>query len=129
MQSNNPSIRVHKRGIEGKKVYCAHAQGNWGPEQEQSNYLSHPMTLEGDFFVCKGDFLVEGEEFKIVIPVADTKEAFDAYRERMDGNAHVGARFDFDKDFKTLWLLAENFPVIRPNEWNQNNVFSSRENE
>lgn len=123
--SKTSIIRVSSVGLENKEVYIAHDKGNWGPEQEDSDYLEHPLKLSKDKlrFICDGCFLKNGEEFKIIIPVKDELEAKQIFGERMTKGAHVNTRFDFDANHNTFWLLAESHPVIRPGEWNQNNVY------
>lgn len=124
--SGNISIRVSSVGLENKSVYVAHDKGNWGPELEGSDHQKHPLTLSDDglFLSCDGDFLEDHEEFKIVVPVTYEAEAKQIYSKRMAKRVHVNIRFDFDSNHNTLWLLAESHPVVRPGEWNQNNVYS-----
>jgi len=133
-------IHVSAVGIVGKKVYLAHSKGNWGPEHKGSDCLLHQFTFSpetNEFILSVPKKLVLGEEFKIVIPFASgedtTKMAFAerieetakiAFAERIAKKVHVGQRFDFDTQHKNFWLLASNFPVVRPGEWNQNNVFT-----
>jgi len=118
-------IQVSSVGLENKKVYIAHENGSWGPELVSSDYKQHPLTLsnDGPYLVCDGNFLEEGEEFKIVVPVVDEKEAKKIYQERIDKGVHVNKRFDFDSEQNTFWLLAESHLVVRGEEWNQNNVY------
>jgi len=123
---SNTSIRVSAVGLENKRVYVAHESGNWGPEKKGSDHKDHPLTLSEDglHLISDEDFLKEGEEFKIVVPVEDEDEAKQIYDERISKGAHVNERFDFDADQKTFWLLALSHDVVRPEEWNQNNVYS-----
>jgi hypothetical protein len=67
--------------------------------------------------------LIPGEEFKIVIPVEDEAQARAIYAKRMKALVNVSRRFDFDAFYKTFWLLTVTYPVVRPMEWDQNNVF------
>jgi hypothetical protein len=118
-------IRISAAGLHGKPAYVAHEKGNWGPESEGTNYLKHPLTLseDGEWLVSDGDFLSEREEFKIVVPVSGEEEAKRIYGVRMAAGKHVNTRFDFDMNHNTLWLLAVSHSVVRPGEWNQNNVY------
>jgi len=123
---SNASIRVSLAGLENKSAYIAHDKGNWGPELENSDHQKHPLALSEDglSLFCDGDFLEDHEEFKVVVPVKDEAEAKRIYDERIAKEAHVNTRFDFDANHNTFWLLAESHPVVRPGEWNQNNIFS-----
>ena len=118
-------IRVGASGLRGKDAYIAHAKGNWGPEMERSDYLEHPLSLSENGFLltCDGSFLEDREEFKIVVPVKDESEAKRIYRERMAKGVYINTRFDFDANHNTFWLLAESHPVVRPGEWDQNNIY------
>lgn len=118
-------IRVSAVGLEDKKAYVAHAEGLWGSELEDSDYINNPLTLSEDglHLSCDKDFLENGEEFKIVVPVEDEGEAKRIFGERMSKGVHVNTRFDFDANHNTFWLLAESHPVIRPGNWDQNNVY------
>ncbi len=121
-------IRVSAVGLKGLTAYVAHAKGNWGPESEGSDHLQHPLALsdDGGWLICEGSFLGHGEEFKIVVSISGGRaeqKAKKIYGERTSRGAHVNTRFDFDPNHKTLWLLAESHPVVRPGEWNQNNVY------
>ena len=123
---NSTSIRVSSVGLGNKKAYVAHDKGNWGPELENSDHQKHPLRLSEDGLIlsCAGDFLEDHEEFKVVVPVTDEAEAKQIYGKRMAEGAHINTRFDFDSNHNTFWLLAESHPVVRPGEWNQNNVYS-----
>ncbi|MCH7597659.1 hypothetical protein IID27_01280 [Patescibacteria group bacterium] len=118
-------IQISSGGLKNKKTYAAHAMGNWGPEQENSDHLQHPLTLSEDglWLTCDGSFLEDHEEYKIVVPVKDGLEAKRIYGERRVQGKHVNTRFDFDTDHNTFWLLAQSHPVVRPGEWNQNNIY------
>lgn len=123
------SIRVSAVGLVGKKAYCAHEKGNWGPEPTgggPGDFEQHPLTFskDGHWLICDGHFLKTNEEFKIVVPVSGEEEAKRIYGERISKGAHVNTRFDFDANHNMLWLLAVSHPVVRPGEWNQNNVNS-----
>lgn len=117
-------VEISPVGLEGKDAYVAHAKGNWGPETEDSDHLQHPLKASenDEYLVCHTDFLERGEEFKIVVPVEDESEAKRIYGERMAQGAHVNTRFDFDAKHNTLWLLASSHSVVRPGDWDQNNV-------
>ncbi len=117
-------IRVSVVGLKGKRAYVAHEVGNWGPESEKSDYLQNPLPIssDGECLTCDDCFLVPGEEFKIVVHVSGEEEARAIFKERMEAGVHVGNRFDYDEEHKTLWLLAEDYSVIRAGKWNQNNV-------
>ena len=117
-----PFIRISAYGqLAEKDVYIAHARGHWGPERD-GDYLKNQMHRGRGLFVLSPTFLKEGEQFKIIVPVTNEREARRIYLQRMGHGYHVGKRFDFDSTHKTLWLLAENYPIIRPEQWNQNNV-------
>lgn len=117
-------IQLSVVGLADKKIYVAHAHGNWGPELS-GDYLKHPLHLSEDreSLEISGDFLEHGEEFKLVVPVRGKTEAKAIHRERLRAAAYVNPRFDFDAKQNTLWLLAESHPVVRPGDWNQNNLF------
>lgn len=73
-------------------------------------------------------FLAAGEEFKIIVPVMDVRQAqtiiAQRERHRVFRNLRTdGVPFDFDETTKCLWLLAPNFPVVKQGQWNQNNIF------
>jgi hypothetical protein len=118
-------IQVMVTGLIEKQPYVAHEKGNWGPGQKGSDWEKHPMKLSADglFFECDGSFLERGEEFKIVVRVKSAIEAIKIYEARVGHHAHVNYRFDYDRKNKTFWLLALYHPVIRPNEWDQNNLY------
>lgn len=119
-----PLIWVSGIGLEDKKAFVAHENGNWGPENADSDYLKHPLKLCSAMnLVCYANFLKRGEEFKIVVPVSGEKEARLIFTKRMKEDVHISERFDFDATHNTLWLLDSNYPVFRPMKWNQNNVF------
>ena len=117
-------VKTSLVGLTFKHAYVAHAKGNWGPELKDGDYLQHPLiaSVDGKYLVCDTDFLERGEEFKIVVPVKGEDEAKRIYGTRISQGAHVNTRFDFDENHNTLWLLASSHPVVRPGDWNQNNV-------
>ena len=119
-------IVVSAIGLLAEPLYIAHEFGNWGPEMNGSDHLEHPMALSEDekWFICDGDFLDIGEEFKIVAPNTNHDEAVHIYGLRVSGKVHVNIRLDYDLKHEAFWLLAESHSVIRPEKWNQNNVYS-----
>jgi len=125
MTKGTSIIQVSSVGLENTKVYISHEKGNWGPELINSDYEQHPMSLsaDGPYLVSEGDFLENGEEFKIIVPVTDEEEARKIYKERIEKGVHVNKRFDFDSEQNTFELLAESHLVVRAEEWNQNNVY------
>ncbi len=125
MTKSTSIIQVSSVGLENKKVYISHEKGNWGPELVNSDFKQHPMSLSanGPYLVCDGDFLEDGEEFKIIVLVVNKEEAKKIYKERIDKGVHVNERFDFDSEQNSFGLLAESHSVVRGEEWNQNNVY------
>ena len=117
-------VQISSVGLDGKDAYVAHAKGNWGPELENSDHVRHPLNVskDGKYLICSTYFLEPGEEFKIVVPVEGEGEAKKIYGTRISNGAHVNTRFDFDANHNTLWLLASSHPVVRPGDWDQNNV-------
>lgn len=120
-------IRVRALGLEQCRAYIAHEFGKWGPEIEGSDFKKHPLRLSGDDLVCDGNFLKPNEEFKIVIPSLSEEEAHDVHVARCEAlaretGAGVMVHFDYDRERGTYKLTADSHPVIRPGQWNANNV-------
>ncbi len=126
-------IKTNALGLEDCRVFIAHEKGDWGPENN-GDYKKHEMFLETvhtmyahepEYFIFKIDcsFLENKEEFKLVIPNLPIEKAYAIYAERLANEFHVGKRFDYDLNTKSLWLLADVWDVIRLGQWNQNNVY------
>jgi hypothetical protein len=129
MPETHPLI-ISSLGLYGRTVFLVHENGNWGPEQENSDHDKYPFTCMPTRQRCVlyDHPLKIGEKFKLLIHVEET-QAQHMYRTRIENGIHVGHRFDFDKKHNTLWLLIPSFPVVRAGQWNQNNVYRFSVNE
>lgn len=115
-------------GVAAYTAYVAHELGKWGPECRDSDFEKHPLKFSGDKLFCDGSFLKPNEEFKIVIFGLTQDEAYDVHVARCQAlakatGAEVMVRFDYDEARKAYWLTADSHPVLRPGQWNANNVF------
>jgi hypothetical protein len=119
-------IRTHATSLIGRQPRVAHEHQGWDPEHKNSNFHEHPMTLTEDrkFFQCDGTFLEPGEKFKIVLLVKNADEAAQIYEERVNSGTHVNYRFDYDRKYKTFWLLVLWHPIVQPYVWNQCNIYN-----
>ena len=118
-------ITVRCNGLYNHSVFVAHEFGNWGPENN-GDYKQHQLTPDNSGnLTIDGSFLKEKEEFKLVVPCSDAEEANAIFVDRVRANIHIGDRFDYDSNTRCFWLLADSLDVVRPGEWDQNNVYSN----
>ena len=119
-------IRVNALGVRKEKLYLAHELGGW-TLKDYGDYLNNPLVYQDGEFIFEinddAPLLAKGEEFKIVIPDMSYWKARLAWMKRRYHKVHVNARFDYDKEQRSFWILASNIRVVRSEEWDQNNVF------
>ena len=118
-------IKTSGDGLEQLSVFVAHELGDWGPEHPGSDYHQHCLTRQlgtDNILAIENDFLKPREEFKLVVPGVSVEEAVVIYERRLAARVHRGLRFDYDRQARCLWLLADGYDVVRLGEWNQNNI-------